>query len=117
MLNRIQDAYFDYNNANIRKDAESTLYADAVALSQILKQYPNYKITVEGYCDERGSSEYNLALGETRAQHAKTFLVDSGVPSSQVLTVSFGKEQQVCTEHDEACWQKNRRVHIIQSNT
>jgi peptidoglycan-associated lipoprotein len=68
---------------------------------------------VQGYCDERGSAEYNLALGEARAKAAKDYLVSVGVSASQLNTVSYGKEKQLCDEHDEACWQKNRRVHIV----
>jgi peptidoglycan-associated lipoprotein len=115
LLNRIQDAYFDYNQQNIRPDAEAALRNDAQTLSQILRDFPDYKLTVEGHCDERGSEEYNLALGEARAQRAKAFLTDSGIPGTQVRTISYGKERPVCTEDTEACWQKNRRAHITQS--
>jgi len=114
LLNRIQDAYFDYDRHNIRPDAQAALVADAKTLGEILKQYPDYKLTVQGYCDERGSAEYNLALGEKRADQAKEYLASLGVPGAQLRTVSFGKEKQVCDEHDEACWQKNRRAHITQ---
>ncbi len=114
LLNRIQDAYFDYNQHNIRPDAQAALAADAKTLGEILKQYPDYKLTVQGYCDERGSEEYNLALGDKRAVQAKDYLAELGVPASQLKTVSFGKEKQICSEHDEACWQKNRRAHITQ---
>jgi|HubBroStandDraft_1064217.scaffolds.fasta_scaffold58088_2 peptidoglycan-associated lipoprotein len=114
LLNRIQDAYFDYDKHNIRPDAQAALVADAKTLGEILKQYPDYKLTVQGYCDERGSEEYNLALGDKRAHQAKEYLASLGVPDSQLQTVSFGKEKQVCDEHDEACWQKNRRAHITQ---
>jgi peptidoglycan-associated lipoprotein len=114
LLDRIQDAYFDYNQHNIRPDAQAALVADAKTLGEILKQYPDYKLTVQGYCDERGSEEYNLALGEKRADQAKDYLASLGVPGSQLKTVSFGKEKQVCSEHDEDCWQKNRRAHITQ---
>jgi peptidoglycan-associated lipoprotein len=114
LLNRIQDAYFDYNRHNIRPDAQQALVADAKTLGEILKQYPDYKLTVQGYCDERGSEEYNLALGDKRANQAKEYLASLGVPGSQLKTVSYGKEKQVCSEHDEACWQKNRRAHITQ---
>ena len=115
LLDRIQDAYFDYNQQNLRPDAEAALRSDAQTLSLILRDYPDYKLTVEGYCDERGSQEYNLALGEERAQRAKSFLTDSGIPGAQVKTISYGKERPVCTESTEACWQKNRRAHITQS--
>lgn len=113
LIARIQDAYFDYNQHNLRPDAVTTLNADATELGNILKQYPDYKLQVQGYCDERGSAEYNIALGEERANAAKAYLVTMGVPANQLTTVSYGKEKQVCDEHDEACWSKNRRVHII----
>jgi peptidoglycan-associated lipoprotein len=114
LLNRIQDAYFDYDKHTIRADAQAALEKDAQTLGEILRQYPDYKLTVEGYCDERGSEEYNLALGDARAKQAKEYLATIGVPGSQLRTISFGKDRPVCTEHDEACWQKNRRAHITQ---
>jgi peptidoglycan-associated lipoprotein len=114
LLNRIQDAYFDYDRHNIRPDAQAALAADAKTLGEILKQYPDYKLTVQGYCDERGSEEYNLALGDKRANQAKEYLATLGVPDSQLKTISYGKEKQICSEHDEECWQKNRRAHITQ---
>jgi peptidoglycan-associated lipoprotein len=114
LLNRIQDAYFDYDKQALRPDAEIALQSDAKMLTQVLSQYPDYKLTVEGFCDERGSDEYNLALGDERAKRTEEFLVTLGLPSSQLRTVSYGKERPVCTEHDEACWQKNRRTHITQ---
>jgi peptidoglycan-associated lipoprotein len=117
LLNRIQDAYFDYNKKAIRPDAETTLQADAKTLREILAQYPHYKLTVEGFCDERGSDEYNLALGDARAKNAREFLATLGLPDSQLKVVSFGKERPVCTEHTETCWQKNRRAHITQEQT
>lgn len=116
LLGRIQDAYFDYDAHHLRSDAETTLKADAKELGTILRDYPDYKLTVEGYCDERGSAEYNLALGDARARAAKEYLVALGIPGEQLNTVSFGKEKQTCAEHDEACWQKNRRVHIVAMN-
>ncbi len=114
LLDRIQDVYFDYDKHAIRPDAEATLQADAKTLREILKDYPTYKLTVQGFCDERGSDEYNLALGDARARKAEEFLENLGLPASQLRTVSYGKEKQVCTEHDEDCWQKNRRAHITQ---
>ena len=114
LINRIQDAYFDYDQHALRPDAMSTLQADAKTLAEIISQYPKFNLTVEGYCDERGSAEYNLALGEARAQQAKEFLVGLGLPSAQLKTVSYGKERQVCTEQNETCWQKNRRAHIAE---
>lgn len=114
LLDRMQDAYFDYNQHTLRPDAQSALQSDAKELAIILKQYPDYKLTIQGYCDERGSEEYNLALGDARAKQAKEDLVTWGIPADQLRVVSYGKEKQVCDEHNEACWQKNRRVHITQ---
>jgi len=114
LLNRIQDVYFDYDKHILRADAQTTLEADAKTLRDILKQYPNYKLTVQGFCDERGSEEYNLALGDARARQAKDFLETLGLPGSQLRTVSYGKERPVCADHDESCWQRNRRAHITQ---
>lgn len=114
LLDRIQDAYFDFNRHDIRPDAQAALAADAKTLGEILKQYPTYKLTIQGNCDERGSDEFNLALGDARAKEAKDYLASLGVPASQLETVSFGKEHPVCTDHDESCWQKNRRAHISQ---
>lgn len=113
LIGRIQDAYFDYNKHTLREDAVSALNSDSKELAQIMQQYPDYKLKIEGYCDERGSSEYNIALGDARAKAAKDYLVSVGVSGDQLQTVSLGKENQVCTEHDEACWSKNRRVHIV----
>jgi peptidoglycan-associated lipoprotein len=114
LLDRMQDAYFDYDKHTLRSDAQDALQADAKELAQILKQYPDYKLTVQGYCDERGSEEYNLALGDARAKQAKEDLVTWGIPATQLRVVSYGKEKQSCDEHNETCWQKNRRVHITQ---
>jgi peptidoglycan-associated lipoprotein len=115
LLNRIQDAYFDYNKHTLRPDAEAALKTDAQTLADIIKQYPDFKLTVQGYADERGSDEYNLALGDARAKQTKEYLSTLGLPSNQLATISYGKEKPVCTEHDEDCWQKNRRTHITQA--
>ena len=117
LIGRIQDAYFDYDAHTLRNDAISTLAADSKELAAILQQYPGYKLKIEGYCDERGSAEYNVALGDARAKAAKDYLVNAGVAATQLDTVSYGKENPVCTEHDESCWQKNRRVHIVAEKT
>src|SRR5205823_8535884 len=102
LLNRIQDAHFDYNKHTIRPDAEAALKSDAQTLAEIIRQYPDFKLTVEGHCDERGSDEYNLALGDARAKQAKDYLVALGLPNEQLRTVSYGKDRPECTEHDEA---------------
>jgi peptidoglycan-associated lipoprotein len=117
LIGRIQDAYFDYDQHTLRNDAITTLAADSKELATILAQYPGYKLKIEGYCDERGSAEYNIALGDARAKAAKDYLVNAGVAATQLDTVSFGKEMPVCTDHDESCWQKNRRVHIVAEKT
>jgi peptidoglycan-associated lipoprotein len=114
LLNRIQDAYFDYNQHTLRPDAEATLKADAQTLAGIIQQYPDFKLTVEGHCDERGSDEYNMALGDARAKQTREYLSNLGLPGNQLATISYGKEKPVCSDHDEACWQKNRRAHLTQ---
>ena len=112
LINRIQDAYFDYDQHALRPDAMSTLQADAKTLAEIISQYPKFNLTVEGYCDERGSAEYNLGLGDQRASATKEFLVSLGVPSDRLKTVSYGKERPQCSEATEDCYQKNRRAHF-----
>jgi peptidoglycan-associated lipoprotein len=116
LLARISDAYFDYDKHELRPDAMKTLQADSAELRDILKDYPSYKLVIEGYADERGSDEYNLALGDARAKSAKDYLVQIGIPADQLSVVSYGKERQVCEEHNETCWQKNRRIHIVAQN-
>jgi peptidoglycan-associated lipoprotein len=115
LLNRIQDAYFDYNQHTLRPDAETALRSDAQTLSEIVRQYPDFKLTVEGHCDERGSEEYNIALGDARAKQTKEYLATMGLPGDQLRTMSYGKEHPVCNDHDEDCWQKNRRAHLTQA--
>jgi peptidoglycan-associated lipoprotein len=107
-----QDAFFDYNKNDIRADASEALTRDAGLLKQIFAQDPNFTVVVEGHCDERGSAEYNLALGDRRASAAKDFLVQLGVAGDRIKTISYGKERPQCTEANEECWQKNRRAHL-----
>jgi len=113
LLAKIEDAYFDYDKASLRPDALKALQADSTELRDILKDYPDYRLTIEGHCDERGSAEYNVALGDKRAEAAKDYLVQVGIPTAQLNEISYGKERPVCQEHDEACWQRNRRIHIV----
>jgi len=115
LLNQLLDAYFDYNAATLRTDAQTALNKNSAALRALLQEFPDTKFTVEGNCDERGSSEYNLALGDRRAAAAKEFLTQIGVPAERLTTISYGKERPVCTEQNEACWQKNRRAHLTAS--
>lgn len=105
----VKDAYFDYDKYDIRPDAQAALEADA----RTLGQRPNIRFTIEGHCDERGSEKYNLALGDRRANAAKEYLVKLGVSADRIDTISYGKERPVCTEHNEECWQKNRRAHFV----
>ena len=112
VANNLLDVYFDYDQSEIRGDAQTVLTQNASALKGVLADFPNATIMVEGHCDERGSAEYNLALGDRRAGSAKDFLVQLGVPASRIHTISYGKERPQCTESDDACWQKNRRVHF-----
>jgi len=108
----LQDGYFDYDKTDIRADAQTTLTSDAATLKTIIADFPGATVTIEGHCDERGSAEYNQGLGDRRASAAKDFLVQLGVPADKLKTVSYGKERPQCSEQNEACWQKNRRVHF-----
>jgi peptidoglycan-associated lipoprotein len=103
-----QDIYFDFDKADLRPDSRQTL----ARLAEAMKAHPNWKVRIEGNCDERGSTEYNLALGERRAGAARDALVQAQVPAASLATISFGKEKPVCTESNEGCWQKNRRDHF-----
>jgi peptidoglycan-associated lipoprotein len=107
-----QDVYFDYDKNDIRADGRDTLTKDADVIKRILAADPTFTIVVEGHCDERGSEEYNLALGDRRALAVKEFLVQLGVPGDRLKTISFGKERPVCTDENEACYQRNRRGHL-----
>jgi len=107
-----QDAYFDYNQNNIRPDARDALTHDAQLLKQIFAQEPNFTVVIEGHCDERGSAEFNLALGDKRSTSAKDFLVQLGISANRIKTISYGKERPQCTDANEACWQRNRRAHL-----
>lgn len=108
----VVDAYFDYDKSDVREDARAALTKDADALKAIFSSFPDASITMEGHCDERGSAEYNLALGDRRAAAAKEFLTQLGVPGDKLKTISYGKERPQCTDHNEECWQKNRRAHF-----
>lgn len=107
-----QDVYFDYDKNDIRADGRETLTNDASVIKRILAADPGFTIVIEGNCDERGSEEYNLALGDRRAIAVKEFLVQLGVPDDRLKTISFGKERPVCTDQDEACYQRNRHAHL-----
>jgi peptidoglycan-associated lipoprotein len=106
----IDHVYFDFDKYDIRADAVSTLRKNAELLTG---KYKFSSVLIEGHCDERGTRDYNLVLGERRAQAVKNYLVDLGVSSSRVRIVSYGKERPFCSASEESCWQKNRRGHIV----
>ncbi len=115
LLAKIQDAYFDYDRHDLRPDAVAALEEDVAVLRSILLDFPAVNLTIEGHCDERGSAEYNLGLGDLRAQRAKEFLIERRIPARQLEVISFGKERPQCTQSNEACWQKNRRAHLTKN--
>lgn len=105
----VRDVFFDYDKYDIRPDAAEAIAADATFLTQ----HPNIRFLIEGHCDERGSTEYNLGLGDNRANSVKDALVRAGVSASRIRTISYGKEKPFCTESNEQCWQQNRRGHFV----
>jgi peptidoglycan-associated lipoprotein len=107
----VRDAYFDFNKADIRSDARTALGKTA----EYLRNYPAERVTIEGHCDERGSTEYNLALGDRRASAAKQYLVSLGISADRINTVSFGKEKPFCMQTTEDCYQQNRRGHFVRA--
>jgi len=112
LLSRLSDALFDYDRATIRPDAMQSLQGDVNVIRGILSDYPTQKLTIEGHADERGSAEYNLALGDKRAVAAKEFLSSMGIPQTQLTVISYGKDRPTCHDATESCWQQNRRAHI-----
>ena len=98
--------FFDTDGSTVREDGRQTLNRQA----EWLKKYPNYQITIEGHCDERGTREYNLALGERRATAARQYLIAQGIPAARVKTISYGKERPDPVGSDEAAWSRNRRA-------
>jgi len=105
----LQDAYFDYDKSDLREDARAALAKDA----EWLRKYPSTRLLIEGHCDERGTEEYNLALGDRRANATKEYLAAMGISDSRVQTVSFGKDKPFCTTENDQCWQENRRAHFL----
>ena len=112
LLLELADAYFDLDQHDLREDARAALHADASLVKTIVAQSPDTTMLIEGHCDERGSAEYNLALGALRAEAAKEFLIEGGIPSGILKTITYGKERPQCTTQIEDCWQKNRRAHL-----
>jgi len=108
-LKYVKDAFFDFNKADIRADARDALGQTA----QFLRDHPEVKVTIEGHCDERGSTEYNLVLGDRRAAAVKAYLVSLGISADRINTTSLGKEKPFCTDSTEECWQRNRVGHFV----
>lgn len=102
---KLQSVYFDFDKYNVRADQQGTMKNNA----SVLQGNASQKIVIEGNCDERGSKEYNIALGDRRAKSAKSYLTNLGISGDRVSTISYGKEKPVCTAHNESCWQQNRR--------
>ncbi len=105
----MKDIYFNYDSYDLTPNDQATINADAA----FLKAHPSIKFTIEGHCDERGSTDYNLVLGDNRANSARDALVKSGVSASQIKVISYGKEKPFCTQSNEECWQQNRRDHFV----
>ena len=108
----MEDALFDYDKTTIRADASTALKDDVKVIRDILSNYPGQKLIIEGHADERGSEEYNLALGDKRARAVEEFLTSMGIPTTQLTLISYGKDRPVCTDETEQCWQRNRRAHV-----
>jgi peptidoglycan-associated lipoprotein len=108
----VKDIFFNYDNADIRGDEQSALSADA----QFLAAHPSMQLVLEGHCDERGSEDYNMALGQNRAQQVKEALVKQGISADRIKLISYGKEKPFCSEANESCWSQNRRAHFVLAN-
>lgn len=104
-----EDIYFDFDKSNLKPAAQENLLRKA----EFLRANPDITVTVEGHCDERGTNEYNLALGDRRAESAKSFLVNLGISASRLTTISYGEERPLCTQQNEECWARNRRDHFV----
>jgi outer membrane protein OmpA-like peptidoglycan-associated protein len=109
---QLQDIYFAYDRFELSPEAMSALRHDAELLAAIAREFGDVEIFVEGHCDERGSAEYNLGLGERRASRALDVLAEFSVPLARMNTISYGKERPQCGEADEGCWRLNRRAHV-----
>jgi peptidoglycan-associated lipoprotein len=112
LAHRVQDIHFDYDKSDVRPQDQPILQADADALKTIFQMDPSFVVTIEGHCDERGSAEYNLGLGDRRASATKDALVALGVAGDKLKTISYGKERPLCTDATEECYARNRRAHF-----
>lgn len=117
LAGEVADAYFDFDKSFIREDARLALTRDAGVLKQIMADFANTTIIIEGHCDERGSAEYNIGLGDRRGNASKEFLNQFGLDAQRLVVVSYGKERPQCTESNEDCWQRNRRIHFVPGET
>jgi peptidoglycan-associated lipoprotein len=112
LARQVQDIHFDYDKSDIRPADQTILQGDANALKTIFSMDPSFIVTIEGHCDERGSAEYNIALGDRRAAATRDALVALGVPGDKLKTISYGKERPLCTDATEDCYARNRRAHF-----
>jgi peptidoglycan-associated lipoprotein len=112
LARQVRDIHFDYDKNDIRPDEQANVTADATALKTIFSMDPNFVVTIEGHCDERGSAEYNIGLGDRRAAAVRDALVAQGLSGDKLKTVSYGKERPICTDTNEACYARNRRAHF-----
>jgi len=108
----VKDVFYELDKSDLRPDARDALTKDA----EFLRSYPQVRVSIEGHCDERGSTEYNLGLGQRRAEAAKNYLISLGISADRMETVSWGKERPFCMDHNEACWQQNRRGHFVMAH-
>jgi len=106
---QLQRIHFDFDRSNIKPEYEPVLRGNA----EWMKKNSNTNVTIEGNCDERGSVEYNIALGDRRANSAKRYMMNLGIPASRLSTISYGKERPLCTQHTESCWWQNRRDDFV----
>lgn len=111
-LNEILDAFFDYNAFQLRPDAVAAVTGAAGVLRGHMEADPKIRLVIEGHCDERGSAEFNLALGDRRAEAVRDLLGQLGLPAARMTTISYGEAKPACGEANENCWQRNRRAHI-----
>jgi peptidoglycan-associated lipoprotein len=108
----MRDVYYDLDKSDLRTDGRGALTKDA----EFLRSYPQVRVSIEGHCDERGSTEYNLGLGQRRAEAAKNYLISLGTSADRMETISWGKERPFCSEHNDGCWQQNRRGHFVMAH-
>jgi peptidoglycan-associated lipoprotein len=108
----VKDVFYELDKSDLRPDARDALTKDA----EFLRSYPQVRVSIEGHCDERGSTEYNLGLGQRRAEAAKNYLISLGISADRMETVSWGKERPFCMDHNEGCWQQNRRGHFVMAH-